>query len=192
MGDDQRQHIELARDLAERFNARFGETFTVPRGIFPEQGARIMDLQDPTRKMSTTGGTEMGTVLMLDSPDVIRKKFKVAVTDTGREVRRAPDKPGITNLIDIMAVASGTSPEDVEREYEGEGYGKFKADVAEAVIELLTPIARRYHELRDDPHELQLLLARGAEKARAAAAPTLARMYDRMGFVPADTPSPLG
>ena len=185
VGDDQRQHIELARDLAERFNARFGETFRLPRGIYPEQGARIMDLQDPTRKMSTTGGTEMGTVLMLDPPDVIRRKFKVAVTDTGREIRRAPDKPGISNLVDIMAVASGASPDAVEREYEGEGYGKFKADVAEAVIELLAPIAARYRELRDDPHELQQLLARGAQKAREASAPTLTAMYDRMGFVPA-------
>jgi len=186
VGDDQRQHIELARDIAQRFNARFGETFKVPRGIYPEEGARIMDLQAPDKKMSTTGGTQLGTVLMLDAPEEIRRKFKSAVTDTGREVRRAPDKPGISNLVEIMAVASGQAPAEVEARYEGEGYGKFKVDVGEAVIELLTPIKKRYLELRSDPAELERLLARGAEKARATAAPTLHRMYDVMGFVPRD------
>ncbi len=106
IGDDQRQHLELARDIAERFNARFGETFVVPEGVYPEVGARIMDLQEPTRKMSTTGGTEQGTVKVLDEPDVIRKKFRSAVTDSGREVRRGDDKPGVSNLIDILAVAT--------------------------------------------------------------------------------------
>lgn len=184
VGDDQRQHIELARNLAERFNGRFGETFKVPRGVFPAEGARIMDLQDPEKKMSTTGGTPMGTVLMLDTPEDIARKFKLAVTDTGREVRRATDKSGISNLVEIMAVASGTSPAAVEQEYAGLGYGKFKQDVAGAVIELLAPIKRRYLELRDDDAELERLLASGAEKARAVSAPTLSRMYDRMGFVP--------
>ncbi|HEX6549035.1 MAG TPA: tryptophan--tRNA ligase [Candidatus Dormibacteraeota bacterium] len=183
VGDDQRQHIELARDLAERFNARFGETFTLPRGIFPEQGARIMDLQEPDRKMSTTGGTELGTVFLLDPPDVIAKKFRAAVTDTGREVRRAPEKPGVSNLIEIMAVAAGRSPEAIERDYEGKGYGDFKAAVAEAVIALVEPIKSRYLELRGDTAELERLLARGAEKARTASAPTLRSMYERMGFV---------
>jgi tryptophanyl-tRNA synthetase len=184
VGDDQRQHIELARKVAERFNGRFGETFTLPRGVFPTEGARIMDLQDPEKKMSTTGGTPMGTVLMLDTPEDIARKFKLAVTDTGREVRRAPDKPGISNLVEIMAVASRTSPMAVEKEYESLGYGKFKQDVAGAVIELLAPIKRRYLELRGDDAELMRLLASGAEKARAVSAPTLSRMYDRMGFVP--------
>jgi tryptophanyl-tRNA synthetase len=184
VGDDQRQHVELARKVAERFNGRFGETFKVPRGVFPAEGARIMDLQDPEKKMSTTGGTPMGTVLMLDTPEDIARKFKLAVTDTGREVRRAPDKPGISNLVEIMAVASGTSPTAVEQGYAGLGYGKFKQDVAGAVIELLAPIKRRYLELRADGAELERLLAKGAEKARAVSAPTLSNMYDRMGFVP--------
>jgi tryptophanyl-tRNA synthetase len=184
VGDDQRQHIELARKVAERFNGRFGETFKVPRGVFPAEGARIMDLQDPEKKMSTTGGTPMGTVLMLDTPEDIARKFKIAVTDTGREVRRAPDKPGISNLVEIMAVASGTSPVAVEQEYASLGYAKFKQDVGGAVIELLAPIKRRYLELRGDDAELTRLLASGAEKARAVSAPTLSRMYDRMGFVP--------
>jgi tryptophanyl-tRNA synthetase len=184
VGDDQRQHVELARNLAQRFNARFGETFTLPRGVYPEEGARIMDLQAPDRKMSTTGGTQLGTVFMLDGPDEIRRKFKSAVTDTGREIRRAPDKPGISNLVEIMAVARGSSPADVEAQYEGQGYGRFKTDVGEAVIDLLAPIKKRYLELRGDPGELERLLARGAEKARATSAPTLHRMYDVMGFVP--------
>jgi tryptophanyl-tRNA synthetase len=183
IGDDQRQHLELARDIAERFNTRFGETFVVPRGVYPEVGARIMDLQEPTRKMSTTGGTEQGTVLMLDPPDVIRRKFKTAVTDSGREIRRADDKPGITNLIDISAVATGESPEEIERQFEGSGYGDFKTAVGEAVVELLAPVQERFGELRADEAELLRLLAVGADKAREASAPTLEAMYERMGFV---------
>jgi len=186
VGDDQRQHVELARDIAQRFNSRFGETFKLPRGIYPQEGARIMDLQAPDRKMSTTGGTPMGTIFMLDTPDEIRRKFKVAVTDTGREVRRAPDKPGISNLVEILAVASGSTPEGVEKDFQGQGYGKFKEAVAEGVVELLAPIKKRYLDLRGDPTELERLLARGAEKARATSAPTLHRMYDVMGFVPRD------
>jgi tryptophanyl-tRNA synthetase len=184
IGDDQRQHLELSRDVAERFNARFGKTFKVPEGVYPDVGARIMDLQEPTKKMSTTGGTPQGTLLMLDPPDVIRKKVKSAVTDSGSDVRRADDKPGVTALIEIMNVATGEDPEAIEARYDGGGYGPFKADVAEAVIALLEPIQARYHEIRDDPAELARLLAVGAEKARAAAAPTLAQMYERMGFVP--------
>jgi len=184
IGDDQRQHLELARDVAQRFNARFGETFTVPEGIFPEVGARIMDLQEPERKMSTTGGTPQGTVRILDEPDVIVKKFKTAVTDSGREVRHAPaEKPGVSNLIEIMAVATGEPIAAIETRYDGEGYGRFKEDVAEAVVGLLEPIQARYRELRADEGELRRLLADGAEKAREAAAPMLAAMYERMGFV---------
>src|SRR5436190_20675525 len=183
IGDDQRQHLELARDLAERFNSRFGETFKVPDGVYPEIGARIMDLQEPTKKMSTTGGTPQGTLLMLDPPDVIRKKVKSAVTDSGSEVRRGEDKPGVRALIDIMTVATGEDPETIEARYDGGGYGRFKADVAEAVIALLEPIQARYREFRDDDAELARLLAAGAEKARAASSPTLAQMYERMGFV---------
>ncbi len=183
IGDDQRQHLELARDVAERFNARFGETFVVPEGIYPEVGARIMDLQEPTRKMSTTGGTEQGTVKVLDEPDTIRKKFRSAVTDSGREIRRGDDKPGVSNLIDILAVATQRSPGEIETSYEGSGYGDLKGDVGEAVVELLTPVRERYLELRADEPELLRLLALGAEKARAASAPTLEAMYERMGFV---------
>src|SRR3954454_5539493 len=129
IGDDQRQHLELARDVAERFNSRFGHTFRIPGGVYPEVGARIMDLQEPTKKMSTTGGTPQGTILMLDPPDVIRKKVKSAVTDSGAEVRRGPDKGGVANLIDVMTVATGETPEAIESRYDGAGYGQFKSDV---------------------------------------------------------------
>jgi tryptophanyl-tRNA synthetase len=186
VGEDQRQHIELARDVAERFNSRYGETLTVPEMIAPEVGGRIMDLQEPERKMSTTGGTAQGTVRMLDEPDVVRKKFKSAVTDSGTEIRRAEDKPGITNLIEILAVATGEPAEAIEARYDGQGYGRFKEDVGEAVAELLAPIQERYRELRADPRELQRLLAIGAEKARQASGPTLDTMLDRMGFVRAE------
>jgi tryptophanyl-tRNA synthetase len=142
-----------------------------------------MDLQEPTRKMSTTGGTEQGTVLILDEPDVIRRKFKTAVTDSGREVRRGEDKPGITNLVDIMSVATGEPPVAIERQFEGAGYGRFKEAVGEAVIALLAPVQERYATLRADEMELLRLLAIGADKARAASAPTLEAMYERMGFV---------
>lgn len=182
VGVDQRQHVELTRDVAERFNSRFGETFTIPRGVYPETGARVMDLQEPTKKMSTTGGTEQGTVLILDPPEVIHRKFKTAVTDSGREVVHAPDKPGISNLIEIMTVATGESIAEIQARYDGEGYGTFKADVAESVVTLLQPFQERFGELRSDPAELQRTLALGAEKARAASAPTIATMYDRMGF----------
>lgn len=182
VGVDQRQHVELTRDVAERFNSRFGETFTLPRGVYPETGAKIMDLQEPEKKMSTTGGTEQGTVLMLDPPDVIRRKFKTAVTDSGREVLHAEDKPGISNLIEIMTVATGETIDEVQARYDGQGYGAFKVEVAEAVIELLEPFQSRFLELRSDPGELQRLLALGAEKARAASAPTLEAIYERMGF----------
>jgi tryptophanyl-tRNA synthetase len=182
IGDDQRQHLELTRDIAARFNARFGETLKPPRGIYPKAGARIMDLQEPDRKMSTSTGSEMGKVLMVDPPELIKKKLMSAVTDTGREVRRGGDKPGISNLIEIMAVASGEQPEAIEARYDGSGYGRFKADVADAVVEVLTPIRARFLELRSDPGELNRLLAEGAEKARAASHPTLTSMYERMGF----------
>ena len=134
IGDDQRQHLELTRDLAERFNSRFGETFKLPEGVYPEVGARIMDLQEPANKMSTTGGTPQGTVKLLDEPDVIRKKFRSAVTDSGSEVRRGEDKPGVTNLIDILSALTGEAPDAIEARYDGAGYGQFKTDVGEAVV----------------------------------------------------------
>ncbi len=183
VGDDQRQHIELARDVAQRFNSRYGETFTLPEVETPPVGGRIMDLQEPENKMSTTGGTPQGTVLIADPPDTIRKKFKTAVTDSGSEIRRSADKPGVTNLIEIMSVATGETPEAIEAGREGMGYGAFKEEVAEAVIALLEPVRLRYDELRGDPAELERLLFLGAEKARAAAAPTLEAMYRGLGFV---------
>jgi tryptophanyl-tRNA synthetase len=183
IGDDQRQHLELARDVAERFNYRFGETFRVPDGMFPEIGGRIMDLQEPTNKMSTTLSSEQGAVYVVDSPDAIRKKFKSAVTDSGREVRYDPrEKPGVSNLLEIMSVATGEPIEGLERRFEDAGYGDFKAAVGESVVDLLTPIRERYEALRADERELQRLLAVGAEKARRTAEPTLQAMYDRMGF----------
>lgn len=185
VGDDQRQHVELMREIARRFNERFGETLVVPEMRIPEVGARIMDLQEPERKMSTTGGTPQGTVLVLDEPDVVRKKFGSAVTDSGREVVRRDDKPGITNLIDILAVARGTDQAAVESEFEGAGYGDFKKAVAEAVVDYLDPVRERYAELRPDEAELEQVFAAGAEKARALAAPVIADVRERMGFAPA-------
>jgi tryptophanyl-tRNA synthetase len=182
IGEDQRQHVELTRDVAERFNTRFGDTFKLPKAVFPEVGARIMDLQEPENKMSTTGGTAQGTVLVLDPPDVIRKKLRSAVTDSGREVVRSPEKAGITNLIEIMSVATGEPPDAIESRYDGQGYGVFKEDVGEAVVALFEPVRKRYEELRADEGELRRLLAVGAEKARTVSTPTLQTMYERMGF----------
>jgi tryptophanyl-tRNA synthetase len=184
VGDDQRQHVELMREIARRFNERFGETLVVPEFRIPELGARIMDLQAPERKMSTTSGSEAGTVYVLDEPGAIAKKFGSAVTDSGREVRRGEEKAGIANLIDILAVARGIDQEAVEREFEGSGYGDFKQAVAESVIELLAPVRERYAELRPDEAALEAALAAGAEKARAIAAGTLAEVRDRMGIGP--------
>ena len=184
IGDDQRQHLELARDVAERFNTRFGPTFKVPEGQFPEIGARVMDLQDPRSKMSTSAPiAAQGVIRMLDEPDAIRRKFKTAVTDSGRDVRHdRNEKPGVSNLIEIMSVATGESFADIESRYDGQGYGRFKEDVAEAVVELLQPIQARYARLRSDEGELHRLLELGADKARETSAPTLEAMYERMGF----------
>ena len=185
VGDDQRQHVELMREIARRFNARFGEALVVPELVIPEVGARIMDLQEPERKMSTTGGTEQGTVLVLDEPAAIRKKFGSAVTDSGREIVRSPEKPGIANLIDILAVARGADQAAIEAEFEGSGYGDFKQMVAEAVVDYLAPVRERHAGLRPDEAELDRVLGRGAEKARALAAPVVAEVRERMGFGPA-------
>jgi tryptophanyl-tRNA synthetase len=187
VGDDQRQHVELARDIAERFNTRYGDTFVVPEVVLPREGARIRNLQEPERLMSTTRGAPQGVVRMVDPPDVVRKKFKTAVTDSGRDVVHDPEqKPGISNLIEIMSVATGEPIDAIEARYDGQGYGPFKEDVAEAVVALLAPIQVRYEELLADEGELRRLLARGAAKAREASAPTLRLMYERMGFVPGE------
>ena len=183
IGEDQRQHLELTRDVAQRFNSRYGETLVVPEGVFPETGGRVMNLQEPDVKMSKSRGSESGTVLMLDPADTIRKKIKSAVTDSGSEVRYDPEqKAGISNLIELMTVVTGDSISDVVARYDGSGYGRFKEDVAEAVVELLAPIQQRYQELRTDVGELDRMLQLGAEKAREASAPTLELMYERTGF----------
>ena len=150
VGDDQRQHIELTRDVAQRFNSRFGELFTIPEAAVPSTGGRVMDLQEPTRKMSTTGGNPQGTVLLTDTPEVTAKKIRSAVTDSGREVRRGEGKEGIANLIEILSIASDRTPEQIESDYEGAGYGQFKGDVADAVVAMLAPLRERYAELRSD------------------------------------------
>ncbi len=191
VGDDQRQHVELMRDIAIRFNARFprsgtggsgGDALVVPEHRIPEVGARIMDLQDPTRKMSTTGGSAQGTVYVLDEPDVIVKKLKSAVTDSGREIERSPEKPGVSNLIEILAVARSVAPEQVEADMrDARGYGELKMATADAVVAMLAPVRERYVQLREDEQALEAVLAAGAARAREIAAETLADVRDRMG-----------
>ena len=183
VGEDQKQHVELMRDIAERFNARFGETFVVPEHRIPEVGARIMDLQDPERKMSTTGASELGTVYVLDEPDRVVRKFTSAVTDSGRDVVRGSDKPGISNLIEILAVVKGVTLEAVEKEYaDAGGYAGFKEDLGRAVAAYLTPVRERYEELRADETGLEHVLAEGADKARAISSETVALARERMGL----------
>jgi tryptophanyl-tRNA synthetase len=186
VGEDQREHLELMRDVARRFNARFGEDIlVVPEHRIPDIGARIMDLQEPTNKMSTTGGTPEGTVLVLDEPAIVERKIKRAVTDSGSDIVRAPDKPGVTNLIDILAVARGSSPEAVEQEMRAaRGYGDLKTATAQAVVSMLAPVRERYAELRGDEQTLEAILAEGAEKARAMAGETLGDVRAAMGFAP--------
>jgi tryptophanyl-tRNA synthetase len=189
VGDDQRQHIELMRDIAERFNGRFAPDadpppLVVPQGVYREIGARIMDLQEPDRKMSTTGGTEQGTVLVLDDAKTIERRFRRAVTDSGSEIRHTPEKPGISNLIEILAAVRGTDFAAVESDFADARYGDFKVAVAEAVIERLRPVQERYAELRPDEAALEATLAAGAEKAHAIAAPVVADVRQLMGVGP--------
>jgi len=187
VGQDQKQHIELMREIAQRFNSRFGETFVVPEHRIPEVGARIMDLQAPERRMSTTASTEQGAVFILDQPDQVIGKFKGAVTDSGTDIVRGPDKPGISNLIDILAVVRGVTPDAVEKEYaDAGGYAGFKEDVGRAVAEHLAPVRERYAALRPDQAGIERILARGAEKARAIASETVAVARERMGVGPPD------
>ena len=184
VGEDQREHLELMRDVARRFNARFAgaeEVLVVPEQRIPEVGARIMDLQDPTRKMSTTSGSTQGTVYVLDEPRAIEKKFKSAVTDSGSEVRRAPEKPGVSNLIEILAAVRGVVPAAVEAELADARYGALKAAVATAVIDYLAPVRERYEQLRADEGALEVILAGGADRARVIAAGTLADVRECMG-----------
>ncbi len=184
VGADQRQHIELMRDIAIRFNERFGETLVVPHHRIPQVGARIMDLQEPERKMSTTGSSEQGTVYVLDEPRAVVKKLKSAVTDSGRDVVRSPEKPGISNLIEVMAVIRDTDSVRIEEEFDGAGYGAFKQAVADAIVDFLAPVRERYAERREDEGALETVLAEGAEQARAIARETLAEVRTRMGVGP--------
>jgi tryptophanyl-tRNA synthetase len=185
VGEDQREHLELMRDVAERFNSRFGDdVLVVPKHRIPEVGARVRDLQEPDRKMSTTGGTGQGTVYVLDEPAAVLKKFKRAVTDSGTDIVRAPDKPGITNLVEILAVVRGVEPEQVERDFADSRYGDFKVAVGEEVTAWLAPVRERYEVLRPDEAALEAALAAGAEKARAMASEVLRDVRRVMGFGP--------
>lgn len=183
VGDDQRQHIEITRDIAIRFNSRFGETFVIPEAVTPAAGARVMDLQAPTSKMSKSADSDTGCVFLLDDPKVIEKKFKRAVTDSESEVRYSvTEKPGVSNLLDILAAAGGGTPAQLAEKYNQ--YGPLKVDAASAVIAMLEPIQHRYHELMNDPGELQRLLNIGASKAQQQAASTLSRAYEAIGLLP--------
>jgi tryptophanyl-tRNA synthetase len=182
VGDDQRQHVEITRDIALRFNHRFGETFVVPRAVMPAAGARVMDLLEPTGKMSKSAGTDRGLIQLLDDPATIARKFKRAVTDSETEVRYDPaTKPGVSNLLEILAAATGQTPANVAHGYTQ--YGPLKADAGEAVIEMLTPVQQRYQELMADRGELASLLHKGAEKARSVASITRRRAYDAVGLL---------
>ncbi|WP_238443643.1 tryptophan--tRNA ligase [Salsipaludibacter albus] len=186
VGEDQRHHIEIARDIGGRFNHRYGDVFVLPRAIFPEAAARVMDLQDPTAKMSASADSDKGRINLQDDPDRILKKVRSAQTDSGRDVAydRA-DKAGISNLLEVMSAATGRSIDDLVEEYADAGYGTFKGAVAEAVVELLRPMQERHAELAADPGEMQRILADGAAKAREVSAPRLAAAKDAMGFLPA-------
>jgi tryptophanyl-tRNA synthetase len=184
VGEDQRQHIEITRDIAIRFNHRFGETFRLPKAVMPKAGARVMDLQDPTSKMSKSADTDSGLVNMLDAPSVVMKKFKRAVTDSESDVRyHREEKPGISNLLEILSACTGDTPEALAAKYTQ--YGPLKSDTGEAVVAMLEPIQARYSELMADPAELQSLLRKGAAKAREVAAATLARAHAAIGITPA-------
>ena len=184
VGEDQRQHLELTRDLAQRFNSRYGETFVLPEAAIPRVGARIMDLQDPTSKMSASASSQQGILRLGDDPDTLRKKIRSAVTDSGTEIVAREDKAAIANLLTIFSAVTGTDIPELERTYEGKGYGEFKADLAEAVVGSLGPIQERYAELMGDPAEVARLLAVGADKAQAVAGKTLGAVYERVGFLP--------
>jgi tryptophanyl-tRNA synthetase len=184
VGEDQRQHIEITRDIAVRFNHRFGETFVLPKAVMPKAGARVMDLQDPTSKMSKSADSDSGLVNLLDEPSAIAKKFKRAVTDSDSEVRFDREhKPGVSNLLEILSACTGETPQVLADRYTQ--YGPLKNDTGEAVVELLRPIQSRYHELMADPGELQSLLRKGAAKARAVATTTLDRAQRNIGITPA-------
>jgi tryptophanyl-tRNA synthetase len=184
VGEDQRQHLELTRDVAQRFNQRYGDVLVLPTAAIPKVGAKIMDLQLPEAKMSKSADSPQGTLLVTDPPEEIRRKVRVAVTDSGREVAAGTDKPALTNLLTILSIASARPLEDLQTDYAGKGYAEFKGDVAEALVEFLRPLQERHHELMADPAEIGRLLEMGAEKAQAVAAKTLAQVYEVVGFQP--------
>jgi tryptophanyl-tRNA synthetase len=184
VGEDQRHHIELARNIGQRFNHRFGEVFTLPKAIHPQAAARVMDLQEPDNRMSKSASAEKGIVYLLDDPKRIEKKIKSAVTDSATDIRHdREEKPGVSNLLEILAAATGRSVDDLAADHDGHGYGAFKSAVAEAVVELLRPIQARHAELAADRGEVARILAAGADRAREIAAPTLARAKDAMGLL---------
>jgi tryptophanyl-tRNA synthetase len=185
VGEDQRHHIELARDIGQRFNHRFGEVFTLPKAIHPAAAARVMDLQEPTNKMSKSTSAEKGIVYLLDEPTRVVKKIRAAVTDSATDVRYDREaKPGVSNLLEILAAATGRDIDELAAEHDGQGYGAFKTAVAEAVVELLRPIRTRHAELASDPGEVARILDDGAHRARTIAADTLQRAKDAMGLLP--------
>ncbi len=184
VGEDQRQHLELTRDIAQRFNSHYGETFVVPQATIPKIGAKILDLQNPAAKMSKSADSPTGTVKVTDTADVIRKKIKTAVTDSGRDVVAGPDKPAITNLLTIYSVATGKPIAELEQDLAGKGYADLKAELTDALIAFLEPIQKRHAELVADPAELKALLEKGATKAQSVASATVATVYDRVGFLP--------
>jgi tryptophanyl-tRNA synthetase len=181
VGDDQRQHLELMRELAERFNRLFGQTFPLPETLTPSQGARIMALDDPAQKMSKSQFRPSSNIWMLDSPDDIRSKITRAVTDSGREVKYGPDKPAISNLLDIFSIASGRTPDELETEYEGVGYARLKSDLAEALITFLEPFQKRFREFSEDAAGLDRILDNGADRAQVLSAETLRTVRERIG-----------
>jgi tryptophanyl-tRNA synthetase len=183
VGEDQRQHLELTRDLAGRFNARFGQTFTVPEAFIPDVGGRVMDLQQPGVKMSKSIPSPLGRIDLLDPPEALRRKLRAAVTDSGREIVARPDKPAISNLLELFSAASGKAVGELEAAYAGRGYGDFKADLAEALVAFLAPVRERYQALREDPAGLAAILERGAVKAQAVARANLALAKERMGLL---------
>lgn len=185
VGEDQRQHLELTRNLAQRFNTRFGETFTVPEATIVKESAKIYDLQNPSAKMSKTGESPNGAIQLLEDPKIAAKRIKSAVTDAGTEIRfDTAEKPGVSNLLTIFSSLTGKSIADLEAEYAGKMYGHLKVDLAEVVVDFVTPLRDRTNELMADPAELDRLLAIGAGRARDIASATLAKVYDRMGFLP--------
>jgi tryptophanyl-tRNA synthetase len=189
VGEDQRQHLELTRDVAQRFNQRYGETFVLPDAAIPTVGAKVMDLQNPQAKMSKSADSPNGTLRVIDPPEEIARKIKSAVTDSGREVRAGKDKPAITNLLTIYSAVDGRSIPELEQAYAGKGYGEFKQDLADAVIAFLAPFQGRVRELMADQDELDRVLEAGARKAQGVAAKTLGVVYERAGFVPRRGPT---